>query len=65
MSRVYKILSRTGKARWYVCVTYRGQRYREVGGDTKQAALKRLRELETRLEKTGKVVEKKVPFDFL
>ena len=65
MSRVYKTLSRTGKTRWYVCVTYRGQRYREVGGDTKQAALKRLRELETRLEKTGKVVEKKVPFDFL
>jgi len=65
VSRVYKILSKTGKTRWYVCVTYRGQRYREVGGDTKQAALKRLRELETRLEKTGKVVEKKVPFDFL
>jgi integrase len=65
VSRVYKTFSRTGKTRWYVCVTFRGQRYREVGGDTKQAALKRLRELETRLEKTGKVAEKKVPFDFL
>jgi integrase len=65
VSRVYKIPSRTGKPRWWVCVTFRGQRYREVAGDTKQAALKRLRELEARLEKKGTVTEKKVPFDFL
>jgi len=65
VSRVYKTLTRTGKTRWYVCVTFQGQRYREVGGDTKQKALNRLRELENRLEKTGKVSEKKVPFDFL
>jgi integrase len=65
VSRVYKILSRTGKPRWWVCVTFRGQRYREVAGDTKQVALKRLRELEARLEKKGTVAEKKVPLDFL
>lgn len=65
MSRVYKIQARDGKQRWYVCVTYRGQRYREIVGDTKQAALKHLRELEARLEKKGSVAEKKVPFDFL
>ena len=58
-------LSRTGKTRWYVCVTFRGQRHREVGGDTKQEALKRLRELVTLLEKNGTPTEKKVPFDFL
>jgi len=46
-------------------VTFRGQHYREVSGDTKQAALKRLLELEARLEKKGTVAEKKVPFDFL
>jgi integrase len=65
VSRVYKIQARDGKQRWYVCVTYRGQRYREAAGDTKQEALKRLRELETRLEKNGTPTEKKVPFDFL
>lgn len=65
MSRVYKRQARDGKQRWYVCVTYRGQRYREIAGDTKQAALKHLRDLETRLEKKGNVAEKKVPFDFL
>ena len=65
MSRVYKIQDRDGKPRWYVCVTFRGERYREIAGDTKQAALKHLRELETRLEKKGTVTEKKVPFDFL
>jgi len=65
VSRVYKELSRTGKTRWYVCVTYRGQRHREVGGDTKQAALKRLRELEDRLDKIGDLTPKKIPFQFL
>ncbi len=65
MSRVYKRQTRDGKQRWYVCVTYNGQRYREIAGDTKQVALKRLRELEARLDRTGKVSEKKVPFDFL
>jgi integrase len=65
VSRVFKIQRSDGRARWYVCVTYRGEKYREVAGDTKQAALKRLRELEARLEKTGEVAEKKVPFDFL
>lgn len=54
-----------GSTRWYVCVTYRGQRYREVAGDTKQAALKRLRELEDRLDKVGDLTPKRVPFDFL
>jgi integrase len=65
MSRVYKITTPGGKTRWYVCVTFQGQRHREVGGDTKQEAQKRLRELEARLEKKGKVSQKKVPFDFL
>ncbi|MBE0568750.1 MAG: site-specific integrase [Deltaproteobacteria bacterium] len=65
MSRVYKRQTRDGKQRWYVCVTYNGQRYREIAGDTKKAALKHLRDLETRLEKKGNVAEKKVPFDFL
>ena len=65
MSRVYKTFSRTGKTRWWACVTFKGQRYREVAGDTKQVALKRLRELEARLEKKGTVAEKKVPFEFL
>ena len=65
MSRVFKKIRRNGQARWYVCVTYRGQRYREVAGDTKQAALKRLRELEDRLDKVGDLTPKRVPFDFL
>ena len=65
MSRVYKKIRRDGKPRWYVCVTFRGEKYREVAGNTKQAALKRLRELETRLEKGKDVSPKKVPFDFL
>jgi integrase len=65
VSRVYKIVTPAGRTRWYVCVTYRGQRYREVGGDTKQAALKRLRELEDRIEKVGDLTPKRVPFDFL
>ena len=65
MSRVYKRPAGNGKQRWYVCVTYRGQRYREVGGDTKQAALKRLRELEDRIDKVGDLTPKRVPFDFL
>jgi integrase len=46
-------------------VTFRGEKYREIVGDTKQAALKRLRELETRLEKGKDISPKKVPFDFL
>jgi len=46
-------------------VTFRGEKYREIAGDTKQAALKRLRELETRLEKGKDISPKKVPFDFL
>ncbi len=65
MSRVYKKIRRDGKPRWYVCVTFRGEKYREVAGDTKQEALKHLRELEDRLEKKGTPTEKKVPFDFL
>jgi integrase len=65
VSRVYKKIRRDGKPRWYVCVTFRGEKYREIAGDTKQAALKRLRELETRLEKGKDISPKKVPFDFL
>ena len=65
MSRVFKKLSRNGKPRWYVCVTHRGQKYREVAGETKKAALKRLRELEDRLDKVGDLTPKRVPFDFL
>ncbi len=65
MSRVFKKLMADGKPRWYVCVTHRGQKYREVAGDTKQAALKHLRELEARLDKIGDLTPKKVPFDFL
>lgn len=65
MSRVFKILTRTGKPRWYVCVTFRGEKYREIAGDTKQEALRHLRELEDRLEKKGTPTKKKVPFDFL
>ncbi|GAB4240909.1 MAG: site-specific integrase [Deltaproteobacteria bacterium] len=65
MSRVYRIVTPAGRTRWYVCVTHRGQRYREVGGDTKQAALKRLRELEARLDKVGDLAPKRVPFAFL
>jgi len=65
VSRVYKITTPAGNTRWYVCVTHRGQRHREVGGDTKQAALKRLRELEARIEKTGDLSPKRVPFSFL
>ena len=65
MSRVFKKLRGDGKPRWYVCVTHRGQKYREVAGDTKQAALKRLRELEDRLDKVGDLTPKRVPFDFL
>jgi len=65
VSRVFKIPRSDGSPRWYVCVTFRGEKYREVAGDTKKEALKHLRELETRLEKKGTVTEKKVPFDFL
>jgi len=65
VSRVYKKIRRDGKPRWYVCVTFRGEKYREVAGDTKQEALKRVRELEARLEKGKDVSPKKVPFDFL
>lgn len=65
MSRVYKQLTPAGKVRWYVCVTFRGQRHREVGGDSKKAALKRLRELEDRLDRGKSAAPKKVSFEFL
>ena len=65
MSRVYKRPTPSGKVRWWVCVTYRGQRHREVAGDSKKDALKRLRELEDRLDRGKDVTPKKVPFDFL
>ena len=54
-----------GKTRWYVYVTYHGQRYREVAGDKKSVAQKRLRELEDRLDHGGKLHDSKVPFDVL
>lgn len=52
-----------GKTRWYVCVTYHGQRYREVAGEKKSVAQKRLRELEDRLDRGEKLQDPKVPFD--
>jgi len=54
-----------GKTRWYVYVTYHGQRYREVAGDKKSVAQKRLRELEDRLDHGGKLHDSKIPFDVL
>jgi hypothetical protein len=54
-----------GKTRWYVCVTFQGQRYREVAGEKKSVAQIRLRELEDRLDRGGKVQDPKVPFDVL
>ena len=65
MSRVYKRPTPSGKVRWWVSVTFRGQRHREVAGGSKKDALKRLRELEARLDKGKDVAPKKVPFDFL
>lgn len=65
MSRVYKQLTRTGKVRWFVCVTYKGQRHREVAGDSKKEALKRLRELEDRLDRGKSAKPKKVSFETL
>lgn len=56
--------SRTGY-RYYVSVTYKGQRHKEVAGDTERAAKQKLRKLENRLEKIGDLTPRRVPFDFL
>jgi hypothetical protein len=54
-----------GKTRYYVCLNLHGQRYREVAGDKKSVAQKRLRELEDRLDRGGKLQDSKVPFNVL
>lgn len=46
-------------------MTFRGQRHREVAGDNKKAALKRLRELEDRLDRGKSATPKKVSFESL
>jgi integrase len=48
-----------------VYVTYHGERYREVVGEKKADALRRLRELEDRLDRGGKVQDSKISFDKL
>ncbi|HEY3489796.1 MAG TPA: tyrosine-type recombinase/integrase [Candidatus Deferrimicrobiaceae bacterium] len=65
MSSVFKRVSKSGKTSWYVSITYQGQRYKVVGGDTKGQALARLRELEGRIERNKKLRDRKVPFDLL
>src|SRR4030066_1334504 len=56
-----------GQPRWYIYVTFKGHRVREVAGKTKTEALRYQRKLENRLErdKGASIREKKIPFDFL
>ena len=56
-----------GEPRWYIYVTYKGQRVRKVAGKTKTDALRYQRKWENRLErdKGGSIRDKKIPFDFL
>jgi len=65
MGTVFTRKNSEGKTRWYVCVTFQGQRYREVAGEKKSVAQKRLRELEDRLDRGEKLQDPKVPFDVL
>ena len=65
MGTVFARKNRGGKIRYYVEINFQGQRYREVAGDKKSFAQKRLRELEDRLDRGGKVQDSKVPFDVL
>jgi integrase len=65
MGTVFARKNSDGKIRWYVCVTFQDQRFREVAGEKKSVAQKRLRELEDRLDRGGKVQDPKVPFDVL
>jgi hypothetical protein len=56
-----------GQPRWYIYVTYKGQRLRKVAGKTKTEALRYQRKWENRLErdKGASIRDKKIPFDFL
>src|SRR3990170_1286308 len=67
MGKPFRIKNSKGQPRWYICVTFKGQRVRKVAGNTKAAALRYQREWEKRLErdKGASIREKKMPFDFL
>src|SRR4030067_402987 len=56
-----------GQPRWYIYVTLKGHRVREVAGKTKTEALRYQRKLENRLErdKGASIRDKKIPFGFL
>jgi integrase len=62
---VFERTNSDGKIRYHVCINFQGQRYREVVGDKKSVAKKRLRELEDRLDRGGRMQDPKVPFDVL
>jgi len=67
MGKPFRINNSKGKPRWYIYVTYKGDRKRKVAGNTKAAALRYQREQENQLDrdKGASIRDKKVPFDFL
>jgi len=67
MGKPFSIKNKNGQPRWYIYVTYKGQRKRKVAGYTKAAALQYQREQENQLErdKGASIRDKKIPFDFL
>ena len=67
MGKPFRIKNSKGQDRWYIYVTYKGQRKRKVAGNTKAAALRYQREWENRLDrdKGASIRDKKIPFDFL
>ena len=67
MGKPFRINNSKGQPRWYIYVTYKGDRKRKVAGSTKAAALRYQRETENRLErdKGASIRDKKIPFDFL
>ncbi len=67
MGKPFRIKNNKGQPRWYIYVTFKGQRVRKVAGNTKADALRYQREWENRLErdKGASIRDKKIPFDFL
>lgn len=63
MGTVFARKNSDGKIRYYIDINFQGERYREVVGDKKSVAMKRLRELEDRLDRGGKVQDSKLPFE--
>ena len=67
MGKPFRINNSKGQPRWYIYVTYKGDRKRKVAGNTKAAALRYQREEENRLDrdKGASIRDKNIPFDFL